>query len=168
MAEGPVKSTAWTGFVDRIRRIDHQQKVGSEGSPFSGDLSSVEGVVHELCHWVALDYTLPRVAPEIDIATITARVLKDDPRWVNANECVTIGAEIVVLAQSYPRWSAWHKARLLTYAQNSLETDAVHRVRDGRAGVTAYAKARLARADQTRRARRVAAAVLRAIRTVDL
>jgi hypothetical protein len=155
----------WPIFVDRVRRFACRNKVYSEGSPFRGLLGETDGVVHELCHWILLGYTLPRpVAAMIDgvnVETIVARVLRTIGfRQANSNECVAVGAEINVLSTVYPRWSRWHEARLLAYAQRGLELDYVHLVDSG---ATPYAKKRLARAPQTRQSHRVARAVMRAI-----
>ena len=140
-----------------VMRISARERFGAEGYAVPGRIGAVEGVVHELCHWVTLGRALPRK----DTATLAETVIARDLHGAtdaeaNANEVATIGAELVVMRSLRIGWRAWHTARLLAYALRGLRGDYQDRY-------DAY-RTRMLRSAIAPRARRVADAVLRHVR----
>ena len=140
-----------------IMRISRRDRFGSEGYAVPGKIGDVEGVVHELCHWVTLGYTLPRKDAVILGETIVARALhRVTDTEANANEVATVGAELIVMRSLRIGWRTWHRDRLLAYALRGLRGDYQDHY-------DAY-RAQMLQAACTRRAHRAAGTVLRYVR----
>jgi hypothetical protein len=144
--------------IAAIKRIADRESFGVEGYAVYGEIGMVEGVVHELCHWVTLGHALPRKVVKIRAETIIGRALhRATETEANANEVVTIGAELRVMGSLRIGWTAWHRDRLLAYALRGLNGELSRAMR------MAY-RAQMLQAASASRAQRAAGVVLNHVR----
>ncbi len=147
-----------TDVFAAIKRIADRESFGVEGYAVYGEIGEVEGVVHELCHWVTLGHALPRKIVRVSATTIIGRALhRATETAANANEVVTIGAELLVMRSLRIGWADWHRDRLLAYALRGLLGELSRAMRG------AY-RARTLQAMRSPRAQRAADAVFNHVR----
>jgi hypothetical protein len=140
--------------IAAVKRIANRESFGVEGYAVCGEIGEIEGVVHELCHWVTLGHALPRKVVRVSAATIIGRELhRATETAANANEVVTIGAELRVMGSLRIGWTAWHRDRLLAYALRGLNGELSRAMR------RAY-RTQMLQAASTPRAQRAAGVVL--------
>lgn len=104
-------------------RLADAEKFSSANELFGNDFGEIESVIHELCHWITLGFTLPRKPSRYSSTRLISSRLAKNRRSANTNEYLTVATEINVMRLLRIGWNKWHTDRLVGFAYGGLFID---------------------------------------------